>query len=101
MTTAPSSSASVALPFDLRVHSLEARVFGIDHSGHASGSRPTERSIQRRIEDIEEALERAAQGSEALKRLIDGCELLIPQAPSDGSRADQVRSAVPTTLDAT
>lgn len=66
---------SSTLAFELRVHALESRILGLDHPGQAAAGPSSERNIQRRIEDIEEALERAGQGSDALKRLIEGCKL--------------------------
>lgn len=64
---------SSTLPFELRVHALESRIFGLDHAGQPSAGPSSTRNIQRRIQDIEEALERASQSSDALKRLIEGC----------------------------
>ena len=64
---------SSTLPFELRVHALESRIFGLDYAGHPAAGPSNSRNIQRRIEDIEEALERASQSSDALKRLIEGC----------------------------
>jgi hypothetical protein len=80
---------SATLPFELRVHALESRIFGLDHPGQASAGPSTSRNIQRRIEDIEEALERASQSSDALKRLIEGCESFDrPSDPRSSTAAD-------------
>lgn len=65
--------ASSALPFELRVHALEARIYGPQQNEASSSSSTNQRSIQSRIRDIEETLERAAQSSDAFKRLLDGC----------------------------
>jgi hypothetical protein len=65
--------ASSALPFEIRVHALESRIYGPQQSEASSSSSTNQRSIQSRIRDIEETLERAAQSSDALKRLLDGC----------------------------
>jgi hypothetical protein len=69
------------LPFELRVHSLESRIFGTKLEEHATRT-PGPRSIQARLRDIEEALERASQGSDALKRLLDGCKAVLWEGKS-------------------
>jgi len=73
--TTMSIPATSALPFELRVHALESRIYGPQQNGASSSSSTSsnQRSIQGRIRDIEETLDRAAQSSEALKRLLDGC----------------------------
>lgn len=73
-----SAVSNVRLPFELRIHALESRIFGTAHSGQPTSGPASERSITRRIEDIEEAIDRTARGSEALRRLIDGCQSSYP-----------------------
>jgi len=71
--------SSAALPFELRVHSLESRIYGPQYATGSSSSSSTtsQRTIQSRIRDIEETLDRAAQSSDALKRLLEGCKSLV------------------------
>lgn len=68
------TTSDIRLPFELRIHALESRIFGTALADRSTGATISERSITRRIEDIEEAIERTARGSEALRRLIDGCK---------------------------
>jgi hypothetical protein len=68
---------STALPFELRIHSLEAKIYGARPEDNSAGVAGSTRSIQARLRDIEEALERASQSSDALKRLMDGCEFQV------------------------
>jgi len=77
--TTMSIPASSALPFELRVHSLESRIYGPQYAGESSSSSSaySQRSIQSRIRDIEETLDRASQSSDALKRLLEGCKSLL------------------------
>lgn len=71
--TLPEDMRDTTFPFEIRVHRLESRIFGLDHAGPSAAGSSSSRTIQRRIEDIEEALQQASQGSDALRRLIEGC----------------------------
>jgi hypothetical protein len=68
------------VPLQIRLQSLEAQIKGVplsyDADPASSSSTPVSStgSIIRRIRNTQETLERISQESEALKRLLSGCE---------------------------
>ena len=70
------------VPLTLRVQRLESQVIGapssydVDRTFHSSSGfgGPGARSVTRRVQGIQDGLERVGGESEALKRLLKGCE---------------------------
>lgn len=87
------------IPLQIRLQSLEAQINGVPRS-HDDGQTQSTRgksdgrgSIVRQMRATQETLERISQESEALKRLLSGCELpSFPSCAADDRRGVQAVS---------
>jgi hypothetical protein len=85
------TSVDALIPLTIRLQSLEAQVKGVsesydaDHAPTTITGKPTPASraqtVMRRMQNTKEVLDKLAQESDGLKRLLDGCEsfTLLPR----------------------
>ena len=64
------------MPLTTRLNALEAQIKGVpaSYDGETTTTAQTRQPITRRVAALDERLERIGQESDALKRLMEGCE---------------------------